>query len=283
MSTSVPFRRIALGASLVTALALAGCSTSDDSDASGASGDDGALETITEGKLTIATGEPAYTPWVENDDPESGEGFEAAIAYAVADELGFEEDDVVWIRTQFDTVIAPGPKDFDFNIQQFSANEEREQAVDFSSPYYETAQAIVTVEDSDAADAESLADLEGMKIGAASGSTSVDAVKDDIGVDPDVFNSNEDTVQALIAGNIDALVTDLPTAFYNADAVLDDGVLLGQFESEQGGDELALLLEKDSPLTDAVTEAVDTLREDGVLDDLAEEWLADKAGAEVLS
>lgn len=283
MSTSVSFRRLALGASLVTALALAGCSASDDSDTSGASGDDGALETITEGKLTIATGEPAYTPWVENDDPESGEGFEAAIAYAVADELGFEEDDVVWIRTQFDTVIAPGPKDFDFNIQQFSANEEREQAVDFSSPYYETAQAIVTVEDSDAADAESLADLEGMKIGAASGSTSVDAVKDDIGVDPDVFNSNEDTVQALIAGNIDALVTDLPTAFYNADAVLDDGVLLGQFESEQGGDELALLLEKDSPLTDAVTEAVDALREDGTLDELAEEWLADKAGAEVLS
>lgn len=283
MSTSVSFRRLALGASLVTALALAGCSASDDSDTSGASGDDGALETITEGKLTIATGEPAYTPWVEDDDPESGEGFEAAIAYAVADELGFDEDDVVWIRTQFDTVIAPGPKDFDFNIQQFSANEEREQAVDFSSPYYETAQAIVTVEDSEAADAESLADLEGMKIGAASGSTSVDAVKDDIGVDPDVFNSNEDTVQALIAGNIDALVTDLPTAFYNADAVLDDGVLLGQFESEQGGDELALLLEKDSPLTDAVTEAVDALREDGTLDELAEEWLADKAGAEVLS
>lgn len=280
MSTTSSLRTIALGASIVAALALSGCSASGSSDAAT---DDGALQTVTEGKFTIATGEPAYSPWVENDDPESGEGFEAAVAYAVAEELGFDKDDVVWIRTPFDTVIAPGPKDFDVNIQQFSANEDREKAVDFSTPYYETTQGIVSVEGSPAADAESLADLKDVKIGVAAGSTSIAAVKESVGVDPAIFNSNEDTVQALIAGNIDALVTDLPTAFYNANAVLDDGVLVGQFESSEGGDELSFLLENDSPLTDPVSKAVDALREDGTLDTLAEKWLADNAGAKVLS
>ncbi|WP_437584264.1 ABC transporter substrate-binding protein [Paramicrobacterium sp. CJ85] len=280
MSTTSSLRTIALGASIVAALALSGCSASGSSDAAT---DDGALQTVTEGKFTIATGEPAYSPWVENDDPESGEGFEAAVAYAVAEELGFDKDDVVWIRTPFDTVIAPGPKDFDVNIQQFSANEDREKAVDFSSPYFETTQGIVSVEGSPAADAESLADLKDVKIGVAAGSTSIAAVKEAVGVDPAIFNSNEDTVQALIAGNIDALVTDLPTAFYNANAVLDDGVLVGQFESSEGGDELSFLLENDSPLTEPVSKAVDALREDGTLDTLAEKWLADNAGAKVLS
>lgn len=261
-------------------VALSACSASGTQE-TGSS--DSELETVTPGTLTIATGEPAYSPWVENDDPESGEGFEAAVAYAVAEKLGFDKSDVTWIRTPFDTVIAPGPKDFDINIQQFSANEDREKAVDFSSPYYETTQGVVSVEGSPAADASSLDDLADVKVGVAAGSTSIAAVKEAIGTDPAIFNSNEDTVQALISGNIDALVTDLPTAFYNANAVLDDGVLVGQFESSAGGDELAFLLENDSPLTDAVTDAVDALREDGTLEDLAETWLADNAGATVLS
>lgn len=269
-------------ATLLTLTACAGSATDDSGDSGEASSSDSSLETVTPGKLTIATGEPAYSPWVENDDPESGEGLEAAVAYAVAEELGYDESDVVWIRTPFDSVIAPGEKDFDFNLQQFSATPERENAVDFSSPYYETTQAIVSVEGNAAADATSLAELKDLKIGVASGSTSIAAVKEAIGADPDIFNSNEDTVQALIAGNIDALVTDLPTAFYNAYGVLDDGVLVGQFESAEGGEELALLLAKDSPLTEPVTAAVDALRDNGTLDELAETWIADNAGAKVL-
>ncbi|GAB2509703.1 ABC transporter substrate-binding protein [Paramicrobacterium agarici] len=281
MKSRSVLRAVAIASAAAAAIALSACSASTPEDA--AAGDDSGLQTVTPGKFTIATGEPAYSPWVEDDDPESGEGFEAAVAYAVADQLGFEKSDVVWIRTPFDTVIAPGPKDFDINIQQFSANEDREKAVDFSSPYYETTQGVVSVEGSPAADATSLADLADVKVGVAAGSTSIAAVKEAIGTDPAIFNSNEDTVQALIAGNIDALVTDLPTAFYNANAVLDNGVLVGQFESSAGGDKLALLLENDSPLTDPVTEAVDALREDGTLDELAEKWLADNAGATVLS
>ena len=99
---------------------------------------------VTPGKITIATGEPAYYPWVIDDAPESGEGFEAAVAYAVAEQLGFDADDVVWVRTSFEEAIAPGPKDFDVNLQQFSITDERKESVDFSSPYYETTQVVVT-------------------------------------------------------------------------------------------------------------------------------------------
>lgn len=272
----------AVAGAVAALLTLSACSGAPAADDAPAATSPNGLETVTPGKITIATGNPAYSPWVENDDPESGEGLEAAVAYAVAEELGFDAADVVWIRTPFDTAIAPGPKDFDFNIQQFSATPERENAVDFSSPYYETSQAVVSVDGSPAADATSLAELTGLKIGVAQGSTSINAVKEQLGQEPQIFNSNEDTVQALIVGNIDALVTDLPTAFYNAYAVLDNGVLVGQFESSAAGDKLALLLAKDSPLTAAVTEAVDTLRDNGTLDELAEKWLADNAGATVL-
>ncbi|MGO3147527.1 MAG: ABC transporter substrate-binding protein [Leucobacter sp.] len=279
-STSITGAIAGAAAALLVLSACASSPTVDEGAASSSS--DTGLETVTPGKLTIATGNPAYSPWVENDAPESGEGLEAAVAYAVAEELGYDSADVVWIRTPFDTAIAPGPKDFDFNIQQFSATPERENAVDFSSPYYETTQAVVSVEGALGADASSLADLKGLKIGVAQGSTSINAVKEQLGQDPQIFNSNEDAVQALIVGNIDALVTDLPTAFYNAYAVLDNGVLVGQFDSSVDGDKLALLLAKDSPLTDTVTKAVDALRENGTLDELAATWIADNAGATVL-
>lgn len=272
----------AVAGAVAALLTLSACAGAPAADEAPAATSPNGLETVTAGKLTIATGNPAYSPWIENDDPESGEGLEAAVAYAVAEELGFDAADVVWIRTPFDTAIAPGPKDFDFNIQQFSATPERENAVDFSSPYYETTQAVVSTEGAAGADATSLADLKGLRIGVAQGSTSINAVKEAIGEEPMIFNSNEDTVQALIVGNIDVLVTDLPTAFYNAYGVLDNGVLVGQFDSTAGGDKLALLLAKDSPLTDAVTEAVDALRDNGTLDELADKWLADNAGATVL-
>ena len=265
-------------------LALSACGQGDDSTASG-NEDETSLETITSGKLTVGTGQPAYSPWVENDKPESGEGFEAAVAYAVADELGFAEDDVVWVRTPFDTVISPGPKDFDFNIQQFGITDKRTQAVDFSSPYYVTAPALVSLEGNNGADAKSLADLEDVTIGAAVGTTTLTAVED--AVDPTTkvqpYNSNEDAVQALRTKAIDVLAVDLPTALYLASAELENGVVVGQLDSAEGGEQFGLLLEKDSPLTEPVTEAVDALREDGTLDDLAKEWLTGATGAPILT
>ncbi|MGH3704982.1 MAG: transporter substrate-binding domain-containing protein, partial [Agromyces sp.] len=167
-------------------LALAGC-------AGGADDASGGGDYVTEGKLTIATGEPAYFPWVLDDDPESGEGFEAAVAYAVADELGFSADDVVWVRSTFEQAIAPGPKDFDVNLQQFSITDERKQNVDFSSPYYETTQVVITVDSSPAAAATSIADLKDLLVGAQTGTTSFDAVEEVIAptAGAQVFNTND--------------------------------------------------------------------------------------------
>lgn len=263
----------------VGALALSGCSAESGS-TGGASGE---LQTVTEGKLTIATGEPAYEPWVVNDDPASGEGFEAAVAYAVAKELGFDPEDVVWVRTTFDSAIAPGPKDWDFNLQQFSITEERKQAVDFSSAYYVTTQAVVTVEGSAAAEATSISDLKGVNVGVASGTTSYTLAAEKLGEDAlSVFNNNDDVVLALQSDQIDALVVDLPTAFYLAAAVLDGGIVLGQFEGTDGGDEFGLVLPKGSPLTAAVTAAVDRLREKGTLAELEATWLSEAVSVPVL-
>jgi polar amino acid transport system substrate-binding protein len=255
---------VAVGAAAL--LALTACAGGGSSDAAD---DTAAIGPVTEGKLTIATGEPAYAPWVLNDDPESGEGFEAAVAYAVAEEMGYAAEDVVWVRTSFDSAIAPGPKDFDLNLQQFSATEDRAKAVDFSSPYYVTSQAVVAAGGTPAAEAKSIADLKD--------------VEEVIAPDKDlqVFNSVDDAVAALQNGTIDALVTDLPGAFYVRDAQLDDGVIVGQLESSAGGDEFAFVLPKGSSLTADATKAVDALRENGTLAALETEWLADQ-GAPVL-
>jgi polar amino acid transport system substrate-binding protein len=276
-------RIFAASATVAAVVALAGCASGSgtDGDADDTQAGSGYL---TEGKLTIGTGEPAYYPWVIDDDPESGEGFEAAVAYAVADELGFAADDVVWVRTTFDQAIAPGPKDFDFNLQQFSITDEREEAVDFSSPYYETTQVVITVEGSPAADAASVADLRPLLVGAQTGTTSLDAIEEVIAPDAgaQVFNTNDDAKLALQAGQVDAIVVDLPTAFYLTGVELDGGLIVGQLPGTEGADRFGLVLEKDSPLTADVTAAVDALREDGTLDELAEEWLGGDDTAPVL-
>jgi len=273
-----------LAAAALTALALAGCASGAPS--SGTATDAAGTGYVTDGKLTVATGEPAYYPWVIDDDPESGEGFEAAVAYAVAEELGFAEDDVVWVRTTFDEAIAPGPKDFDFNLQQFSITDERKETVDFSSPYYETTQVVVTTGASPAADATSLADLQSLLIGAQTGTTSFSAIEQVIQPTQgaQAFNSNDDAKLALENGQVDAIVLDLPTAFYIAGVELTDGVLVGQLPTPEGaaGDQFGLVLAKDSPLTADVTAAVDALRENGTLEDLATEWLGGEGQAPLL-
>lgn len=260
---------IALGAG------LAGCQTTPEATS----------DYVTEGKLTIATAEPAYFPYVIDDAPESGQGFEAAVAYAVAEELGFAAEDVVWVRTGFDEAIAPGPKNFDFNLQQYSITAEREQSVDFSSPYYAAGQAVITVEGSAAAGATSIAELQGLLIGAATGTTSLAAVEQIIQptAGAQVFNSNDDAKAALEAGQVDAIVVDLPTAFYITAVELDGGVIVGSLPDIDGEtDQWGLLLAKDSPLTAKVSAAVDALREDGTLDALVAQWLGADAGVPVL-
>ena len=283
------FRRIrnAFAAVAVTAL-IAACSpqseTAEPSETGTAAASCSAesLQTLTTGKLTIATGEPAYYPWVIDDAPESGEGFESAVAYAVAEELGFAKEDVVWVRTTFDGAITPGAKTFDFNLQQFSITEERKQAVDFSSPYYSAPQAIVSFKGSAIEGKTTIADLADAKLGAAVGTTSLEAVKTQIGVEPQVFNDNAAAVAALKNGQIDGIVVDLPTAFYLSGVEVENGLIVGQLPSTGDGDSFGLLLAKDSPITSCVSQAVDTLKANGSLDTIAATWLGTDAGAPVL-
>ena len=283
------------------ALVLAGCSsdadTTDttpgatdtpvetpDGDTTAAASTDGpTLDTVTEGVLTIATGEPAYEPWVLNDAPESAEGFESAVAYAVAEELGYEYDEVVWVRSTFDSAIAPGAKDWDLNLQQFSITEERANAVDFSSPYYVTSQAVVTTADNAAADFESVGELANSIVGVTVGTTSYTVAVDALGEDNlQIYNNLADVVTALNAGQIDAFVTDLPAAFYSAFVEVDNGTITGQFAGSNGGDAFGLVLPKGSPNTEAVTAAVDALRDNGTLAGLELEWLSEAADVPVL-
>ncbi len=286
-------RRLAPLTVLAAALAASACAPADDSTgapapagpASGACTPE-ALPTLEPGTLTIATDQPAYEPWMVDDTPENGQGFESAVAYAVAEQLGYGRDDVTWTRVPFNAAIQPGERPFDFDINQFSITPERQQAVDFSSPYYRVAQAVITTAGSPADGATGLADLRGLRLGAQVATTSLDVLTGVIAPDsePVVFNTNDDAKLALQNGQVDAVVVDLPTAFYITAAELDDGVIVGQLEtSGDAGDEFGLLLEKDSPLTDCVSEAVDALREDGTLGELEQQWLSDVADAPVLS
>lgn len=284
---ALPLSRRAALFALGSTVLLGSCTIASDgkNTPNSASASEGSLKTVTPGKLTIATGEPAYSPWVENNDPASGKGFEAAVAYAVAGKLGFANADVVWVRSTFDAAVAPGAKDWDFNLQQFSITEERRNAVDFSSPYYTTAQAVVTLKGSPVSGATTVAELKSALLGAQTGTTSHRMLTETVAptTAPSVFNNSQDTVQALKGGQVDAIVVDLPTALYLVAAELDGGVVVGQFADTSGGDQFGLVLPKGSPLTAAVTGAVDALRTDGTLDSLTKTWLSETVNVPVLS
>lgn len=284
---ALPLSRRAALFALGSTVLLGSCTIASDgkNTPDSASASEGSLKTVTPGKLTIATGEPAYSPWVENNDPASGKGFEAAVAYAVAGKLGFANADVVWVRSTFDAAVAPGAKDWDFNLQQFSITEERRNAVDFSSPYYTTAQAVVTLKGSPVSGATTVAELKGALLGAQTGTTSHRMLTETVTptTAPSVFNNSQDTVQALKGGQVDAIVVDLPTALYLVAAELDGGVVVGQFADTSGGDQFGLVLPKGSALTAAVTGAVDALRTDGTLGSLTKTWLSESVNVPVLS
>jgi len=282
-------RRLSLAALAVTALTLAACggddSSSEASPSTEATGGD--CSTITEGKLTIATGNPAYSPWVENDAPESGEGYEAAVALAVAKELGYEGENVVWVRTDFDAAIQPGAKDFDFNLQQYSITPERAETISFSDPYYAGNQAIVALAGSAAEGATTVADLVDVKFGAQAATTSLAFITDVIKPtnEPFVYDDNAGAKAALEAGQIDAIVVDLPTALYISAVEIEGSSVIGQFPASAGGttDEFGFVFEKDNPLVACVNTALATLKGNGSLDEFAKLWLSDNAGVPVIS
>ncbi len=288
-------RPLALAVLATAALAVSACApqeSASDSSAAGRTGgstgscDPADLQTVAPDTFTVATDEPAYEPWVVGDDPTSGQGYEAAVAYAVADRLGYSAEQVEWTRVQFNAAISPGDKPFDVDINQFTITPERQQAVDFSSPYYTATQAVITTAGSPAAGATSLAELRGLRLGAQVATTSLTVLTDVISPDGDpvVFNTNDDAKLALQNGQVDAIVVDLPTAFYITSAELDDGVIVGQVaDSGTTGDQFGLLLAKDSPLTACVSQAVDALDADGTLADLQQQWLSEAADAPVLN
>lgn len=262
----------------------AGASAAASGGASAECGPD-ALPTLAAGTLTIATSEPAFEPWMVDNDPSNGKGFESAVAYAVAEQLGFPADKVTWTRVGFDEAIAK-PEGFDFDINQFTITDDRKKVVDFSSGYYTVAQTVITVDGSPISGATSLAELKDAKLGAMNGTTSLQAITATIdpATPPQVFDDNSLAAQALQNGQVDGLVVDLPTAFYMTGAQLDNGKVIGQLKAPSGdAEQLGLLLAKDSALTACVTSAVDALSADGTLASLETEWLAGSSTAPVLS
>ncbi|WP_373305923.1 ABC transporter substrate-binding protein [Streptomyces chryseus] len=269
--------------------AVTGCAPQPESPAAApdatASCAPGELPTEVPGKLTIGTDKPAYAPWFEDDDPANGKGFESAVAHAVAKQLGYGKDQVVWQTVPFNTAFAPGEKKFDFDLNQISISESRKKAVSFSSGYYDVRQAVIALKSSKAAEAGTLAGLKDVKLGAQVGSTSLDVIRDVIRPKqrPAVFQKNDFAKTALKNGQVEAIVLDLPTAFYITSAEVPEARIVGQLENAGGAaEQFGLVLDKDSGLTSCVSGAVDALRADGTLAALEKRWLSDAADAPVL-
>ena len=265
----------ALAVASLVAVTACGSSNSGNKAETATDSNDITQQTITPGTLTVATGEPAYTPCVLTNPPESGEVYEAALVYAGADKLGFKKDNVKWTRTTFDAAIAPGSKDFDLNIQQFSITDERKNAVDFSHSYYNPTQSVVVRKDSKYASATSLADLKDATIGAMVGTTSYDFAKDKIKSDIQTFNDNAVLAQALDANQLDAIVFDTPTAVNVVESnQVKNAKVIGQIPGSEDPQGMGIVLPKGSKLTAKVTDAVNALEKDGTLKSLQEKWLA---------
>ncbi len=286
-------RKLTLSIAITGALLLAACggeSSSSDSTAAAGAGTGNectAGKTLEADTLTIGTGNPAYSPWVDNDAPESKEGFEAAIAYAVAEELGFADTAVKWVRTGFDEAIQPGVKNFDFNLQQYTITEERKKTVSFSDSYYTTNQAVVALAGSPAIGATTVASMKDVKFGAQAGTTSLDFITNVIKptIEPYVYDDNAGAKAALEAKQIDAVVVDLPTAFYIAAAELTDATVVGQFPASLSTtpDNFGFVFDLNNELVGCVNTALATLKDDGTLATIEKTWLSDKTNAPVFA
>ncbi|MFE2225855.1 ABC transporter substrate-binding protein [Streptomyces kronopolitis] len=284
--------RLAAWTTAVLVAAAVGCAPQDESPGGpGAAGqgpqrcDRGALPTVTRGTLTVGTDKPAYAPWFHDDDPASGKGFESAVAYAVARQLGYAKGAVRWRTVPFNNAFAPGAKTFDFDINQVSISAARKRAVSFSSGYYDVRQAVIALKGSKAAHARSIADLRRLRLGAQVGSTSLDVVHDTVRPTRPaaVFQKNDLAKSALKNGQVDAILTDLPTAFYVTSAEVKNAEVVGQFAATGAAKEqFGLVLDRESRLTGCVTAAVDALRRNGTLAALEKKWLTDAVSVPVL-
>jgi polar amino acid transport system substrate-binding protein len=278
--------RHAATVALVLALSLAalGCgSTKDETASTAASASDctpAKLETHSKGELTVATDKPAYPPYFVDEEPANGKGFESAVAYAIGEQLGFQRGEIKWTVEPFNSSYAPGPKDFDFDVNEISITPQREKAVDFSAPYYTANQAIVAVKGSKAAEATSLAGLKEAKIGVQISTTSQEAVEEKI--DPSseiqVFNNSNDVITALKNGQVEAVAVDVPTALYVTAVQVPEATIVGQFPAP-GGDQWGALLAKGSALTACISNAVEELQSSGELEKLTQKWMSKAAGA----
>jgi polar amino acid transport system substrate-binding protein len=287
----VPTPRLLITLLVAAALTVAACGDDDDpapaqqqaaETPTGPSCEKADLELKTSGELTIGTDKPAFPPYFVDDDPTNGKGFESAVAYAIAEKLGFEKSQVKWKVVPFNASFKPGPKDFDFDVNQISISEQRKRAVDFSKPYFESPQAVIAQKTSPAANATSLADLKDTQIGVQIGTTSLDAVNATIqpSKQPKVFDDSNTTVTALKQNQVEAVVTDLPTALFLTAVEIPSATVVGQF-SAPGGDTWGALLEKDSSLTDCVSKAVSDLRESGELEQITEKWMGSETAPEL--
>ena len=276
-------------------LVAAGCGGDDDEDggaagtttAAEASCDKDSLDLVTPGQLTIGTDNPAFPPWFEGTkefdpwDPTTEptkKGYEQETAYAIAEELGFTDAEVEWTVVPFNQSFRPGPKKFDFDINQISYKAERANAVDFSDSYYDVEQSIVALESNPIADATSVADLKGAKLGAQIGTTSLEAINDTIQPEdePSVYDTNNDAVSGLKAKQVDGIVVDFPTALFMAAVQIDGGKVVGRLPAE-GGEYFGVVIEKDSALTECVNEAIAAIKDAGTLDQLEQKWLTGSA------
>ena len=276
----------------VGALTLAACGQASSSASAGSASPSAdacskeSLATLTAGKLTVGTDKPAYPPYFVDDDPSNGKGFESAVAYAVAEQLGFAATDVTWVTVPFDKSFAPGAKNFDVDINQISITDDRKKAVDMSEGYYTVNQAVVALQGSPAASAKTIADLQKLKLGAQVGTTSLTYVNDVVQPTekPYVFNSTNDAKSALNNKQIDAIVVDLPTAYYITAAEIENSVIVGQFKADSaGGEEFGLVLAKGSPLTQCVDQAITALKDSGELASIQDEWLSKVTNAPYFS
>ncbi len=293
-------RRSLIATLAVTGLLLAACGGDDDDATPAAEPADETAEpadepaatdcaagkTISDGVLTIATGEPAFPPYVVDNDPTNKQGFEAAVAWAVAGEMGFDDTSVEWVRTTFDEAIQPGAKNFDFNLQQYSITPERAETITFSAPYYTSNQAMVGLAGSAAEGATTLDDLKDVKFGVQAGTTSLQFVTDVIQPkdEPFVYDDNVAAKAALEANQIDAIVVDLPTAFFISAVEIEGSSVVGQFPASAGGttDEFGLVLEKDNALVECVDAAIAALEASGELASITEQWMSAETGAPII-